>query len=85
MQAQTHSPGNLSPLRGIRRRITAMAVLGIAVLCLGLVGNQAANAGAPAGAQGGAVAGSKLYGQLKERVARADPNARLRVIVHMRD
>jgi subtilisin family serine protease len=68
------------------KRLFALAALGLAMICLALLGNQSAAAGVPTGSAS-AVTGtaSKLYGQLTDVVARADQNARLRVIVHMRD
>ncbi len=74
------------------KRLISWAMLGVAALCLGLVGSQSASAGMPTGKAGASVSasaavasGGKLYGQLNDLAARSDQNARLRVIVHMRD
>ncbi|HKP51597.1 MAG TPA: S8 family serine peptidase [Chloroflexia bacterium] len=87
---QARNPNTQTPASGHSRtniqnpkRLFALAVLGLAMLGLALLSNQSAAAGVPTG--GMASASSKLYGQLKDVVARADANARLRVIVHMRD
>jgi hypothetical protein len=84
MQTEIPKTGGLKSKLQNPKRLMALVALGVAMFSLALVGNQSAEAGVPAG-KAGAVTGSKLYGQLKDLVARSDAGAPLRVIVHMRD